>query len=67
MDDRERWLNTCTSCKIGTMPMLVRVHAADRKKLAPGKWARVMYAQGGKWERVLVRRVDPGGYFQADK
>lgn len=61
-----RWIDKCTSCKIGTMPMLVLVHGAD-KAMKAGKWIRIKYAEGGRWERVLVTRVDPDGYFMANK
>jgi hypothetical protein len=61
------WLSRAKPCKIGTMPMLVHVHAGDYKRMAPGKYARVRYAEGGRWERVLVTRVDQDGYFMANK
>lgn len=61
------FLDRCTSAKIGTVPMMVYVHAADRRRLAPGLWARIKYYENGNWTRVLITRVDPDGYFMADQ
>jgi hypothetical protein len=60
-----KWLDKCTPCKIGTIPMLVRVDGRSSPKV--GKWLRVQYDENGKWESVLVRRVDADGYFMADR
>lgn len=54
-------------CKIGTIPMLVWLHRQDAKTIAPGRYVRVKYAVGGCWEQVLVTRVDPDGYFMANR
>ena len=64
---RLSWLDRCVPAKVGTMPMMVYVHAADRRRLKVGNWARVQYHENGSWERVLVTRVDPDGYFMANK
>jgi len=53
------------SCKLGTMPAFVQVHGRD--KIEPGRWIRVKEAVGGRWSSVLVNRVEPDGYFQADR
>lgn len=52
-------------CKIGTVPATVRVHGRDC--ISVGKVIRVQFMKNGKWENVLVRRVDADGYFQADR
>lgn len=52
-------------CKIGTQPALVRVDG--RSKVEVGRWVRIQEHVNGKWQQVLVRRVDPNGYFQADR
>jgi hypothetical protein len=59
------FLDECTSCKIGTIPMVVRVHGRD--KMEVGKWVRVKYAEGGRWEEVLITEVRPDGYFMANR
>lgn len=38
-----------------------------RSKLEVGKWVRILECVGGKWSRVLVRRIEADGYFQADR
>lgn len=62
-----RGLKNPRPCKLGTMPGLVDLHGADAKRLAPGLWVRVRECAGGPWNRVLVTRVDPDGYFMADR
>lgn len=57
--------DTWKSCKIGTMPAVARVHGKD--KIEVGKWIRIQERQGDKWHSVLVRRVEPDGFFQADR
>ncbi len=52
-------------CKIGTIPAVVRVHGKD--KIVVGEWIRIQETENGRWERVLVQRVNPDGYFQADR
>jgi hypothetical protein len=52
-------------CKIGTIPMVVQRHRRDR--LEVGRYVRIKERSGARWERVLVTRVDPDGYFMADK
>lgn len=64
---RYDWFDKAKPCKIGTVPMVVHVHEGDYAKAEPGKWMRVRYSPGGGWERVLVTRVDPDGYFMADR
>ena len=54
-------------CKLGTVPALVVVHGGDRDKIEPGRFVRVRERDGAPWERVLVRRVNPDGWFQADR
>lgn len=53
-----------TSCKIGTMPALVRKHDTD--KVEVGRLVRIQRQQGAKWEALLVTKVNPDGYFFAD-
>jgi hypothetical protein len=60
-----KWMDTAKPCKIGTIPMVVHVHGRDN--LAVGEHVRIRYLPGGRWERVLVTRVDPDGYFMADR
>lgn len=58
------------SCKIGTIPMVVRVHRSDWVKMPDmvGERIRVQYSENGPWETVHLNRVDrPDWYFQADK
>lgn len=62
-----KWIDRCQPCKIGTVPMVVYVHAADRRRLKPGFWARIREAENGPWAKVLATRVDEGGYFMADR
>lgn len=64
---KAKWVDRCTPAKIGTVPMVVYVHAADRRRLKPGMWARVQYHENGNWEKVLVRHVGPDGHFFADR
>jgi hypothetical protein len=59
------WIEKCSPCKIGTIPKLLQVHGGD--KVAVGKYIRVKYAEGGRWEKVLVTEVHDNGYFKADK
>lgn len=54
-------------CKLGTVPSLVVVHGSDIAKIEPGRYVRVRERDGVPWERVLVRKVNPDGYFQADR
>lgn len=61
------FLDKCVPCKIGTIPMLVRVHGKDWTNMAIDTWIRVQYAENGNWETVWVTRVDPNGYFMADR
>lgn len=56
--------NTIT-CKIGTIPMVI--FAVDRRTpLEVGRWIRIKRDRGGKWETVIVTRVDDDGYFMGD-
>jgi hypothetical protein len=57
--------DTWKSCKIGTMPAYARVHGKD--KIEVGNWIRIKECPGDEWHRVLVRQVNPDGYFQADR
>lgn len=59
------WIEKARACKLGTMPALV--HLDGRSTLAVGKWVRVQEVENGHWNRVLVTRVDPDGYFMADR
>lgn len=52
-------------CKIGTIPMIVQVHG--NSKMTVGSHISIRYAENGRWEQVLVTRVDPDGYFMADR
>jgi hypothetical protein len=45
--------------------MVLHLHGTD--KLVVGEWVRVRMTPGGPWERVLVTRADPDGYFMADR
>ena len=61
------WLDKCVPCKVGTIPMVLQVHRADWKKMKVGNLIRVKYNEGGRWEKVLLTRIDPDNYFMADK
>lgn len=56
-------------CKIGTMPMLVRIHGSDLKHIIPGGHIRIKDREGGRWQNVIVRRLAEGDnpWFQADR
>ena len=51
---RDSWIEKCRPCKIGTIPKLLLVHGGD--KIAVGKYVRVKYAEGGRWERYWSLR-----------
>lgn len=52
-------------CKIGTIPMVIA--AIDgRTPFKVGNIIRIKRQWGSRWETVLLNRIDPGGYFQAD-
>ena len=53
-------------CKIGTIPMVI--FAIDgRTPVKVGRWIRIKEQRRSQWIRVKVTRVDPSGYFMADK
>ena len=53
-------------CKMGTIPMLVIVDG--RTKVAVGKRIRWREAESNsKWGYALVDRVNPDGYFFAER
>ncbi len=54
-------------CKLGTVPTVVWLHGTDAKTLAPGKRVRIKEHVGGRWSVVTITRVDPDGYFMADR
>ena len=53
-----------TSCKLGTMPKLVRLHGNDKPEI--GRLVRVQDGEGAKWQGVLVTKINDDGYFFAD-
>jgi hypothetical protein len=53
------------SCKLGTMPALVRVHGRDR--IEAGRAIRVQECVGDRWHHVYVTKVNDDGYFFADR
>jgi len=53
------------SCKLGTIPALVRVHGRD--KIEVGKPVRIQEMPGDRWHHVYVTRINPDGYFFADR
>jgi hypothetical protein len=53
------------SCKLGTMPALVRVHGRD--KIEVGSRIRIQECWGDNWHTVRVTKVNPDGYFFADR
>lgn len=62
--------NAEVPCKIGTVPMTVTVHGADR--IDTRKWVRIKEGAGDKWHRVYVTGLvaDKEGrvtYFTADR
>lgn len=63
----ERFCEIARPAKLGTVPMLLHVHPTDLKKLAVGNYVRVQDALNAKWEPVKVTRLDPDGYFMADR
>lgn len=52
-------------CKIGTIPMVVRVD--KRCALKVGNLIRIQEKLSGEWYWVKVTRVDEDGYFMADR
>ena len=52
------------SCKLGTIPKLVRVHGSDA--IAVDRLVRVQECEGDRWKAVLVTRINDDGYFFAD-
>lgn len=53
-------------CKIGTVPKVI--FAIDRRTpLEVGRRIRIKETRGDRWQTVLVTRVDPSGYFMADR
>lgn len=61
----DKFLNKAVSCKLGTMPALVLVHGSDTIEV--GKRIRVKESDGDRWHYVLVTRINPDGYFFADR
>lgn len=59
------WISKARPCKLGTMPALVRLDG--RSSLEVGKRVRVQETENGHWNSVLVTRLDPDGYFMADR
>lgn len=53
-----------TSCKIGTIPKLVRLHGGD--KVEVDRLVRVQEQEGDRWAAVLVTKINPDGFFFAD-
>lgn len=53
------------SCKLGTVPALVRVHGRDT--IAIGNVIRVKEGVGHKWIAVRVTDINDDGYFFADR
>jgi hypothetical protein len=56
-------------CKIGTVPMHVRIHGSDLRNLVPGGRIRFKDRDGAKWQHAIVRRLGEGQdpWFQADR
>lgn len=52
------------SCKLGTIPKLVRVHGSD--VIEVDRMVRVKESEGDRWKAVLVTRINDDGYFFAD-
>lgn len=72
MDDLKKLAKEGWPCKIGTIPMIVRIHGKDIDKIAPGNYIRVKYQYptfaGESWSRVHVTKYDPSSrHFFADK
>lgn len=62
---KQTWIEKARPCKLGTIPALVNLDG--RSRLEVGKWVRVQETENGNWSSVLVTRVDPDGYFMADR
>jgi hypothetical protein len=56
-----------TRMKLGTIPALVLVHGADRKRMAAGVSVRIKEREGDRWKRVTVDRVADDGYVFASQ
>lgn len=68
MARKASWLEKFgTSCKIGTIPMVVRVHGRDKKNMNTNKWIKIQMSENAPWEEVYVREIWGNGYFQADR
>lgn len=53
--------------KLGTIPKVVLVHGADKKKMKAGKWIRIKESEGDKWHQVLVEDVRDDGTVVASR
>lgn len=52
------------SCKLGTVPHLVRLHGPDVPQV--DRLVRVQEREGADWMSVLVTLVHADGFFKAD-
>ena len=59
------FLDNAVSCKLGTMPALVIIHGAD--EVIVGRRIRIKESDRDRWHRVRVTKVNPDGYFFADR
>jgi hypothetical protein len=59
-------LGQALPCKLGTVPAVI--YALDRRTpLEVGRIVRIKERAGDRWSTVKVTRVDPCGYFMADR
>jgi hypothetical protein len=63
-----RWYDReLTPMKLGTMPKVVLIHGADKRRLAAGQWVRIKESEGDKWHSVLVEHIRECGTVVASR
>lgn len=56
-----------TPMKLGTVPRVVLIHGADKRRMSAGKWIRIKESQGDKWHSVLVEAIRDDGTVVASR
>ena len=56
-----------TPMKLGTVPHVVLIHGADKRRMSAGKWIRIKESQGDKWHSVLVEAIRDDGTVVASR
>ena len=55
------WLDRCVPCKVGTIPMMVRVHG--KTPVRPNARIKFQDVENGKWRTGIVSSVSHDGHF----